>query len=273
MSELYVANIFSTFPHIFHYSLKNCLIPSISLLKTLFAEKHAIIAMRSHLWTYGKRYLSNNLVPNLSSLRNNGVPEHEILKLMNRFQFVKVVAKTKPDKFNKIMSDVIGMGFSPEASSFADALIAKQTELIWQRRQRMYRSFGFSEKEILSMFRKQPRTLSCSEKDLREKVEFFVRKLHWSPSKFSAIPYVVTYSLEKRIIPRCSVLEVLALRNRIKKSTGVLSILRMTEKDFFRKFVNDYKEKIPEVLDAYRGKLEFEEYNFDSGKTEVSLTS
>ncbi|XAR54435.1 hypothetical protein NMG60_11029554 [Bertholletia excelsa] len=273
MSELDVANIFSSWPYMFRSSLKNCLIPSFDLLKTLFGEKYAISAVQSCFFTlFYKNDVLNNLVPNLSSLRNNGVPEHQILKLMSRFQFVKALVRTKPERFNKIVSDVTGMGFSPKASSFADALIAKRTDSIWNQKERMYKSFGFSEKEILSMFRKQPRALSYSEKSIRKSVEFFVRKLHWSPSQFSARPYVLTYSLEKRIIPRCSVLQVLVLKNRIKKSMGVPSLLIMTEKNFFSKFVNEYMEKIPEVLDAYQGKLEFDEYNFDSGTIKDPLT-
>ncbi|XAR54432.1 hypothetical protein NMG60_11029551 [Bertholletia excelsa] len=274
MSELDVANIFSSCPYIYRCSLKNCLVPSFDFLKNMFGEKYAISAMQSFFLTIVyKNNALNNLVPNLSSLRNNGVPEHQILKLMNRFQFVKAIVRTKPHRFNKIMSDVIGMGFSPKALLFADALIAKQTESIWQRKQRIYKSFGFSETQILSMFKKQPFALSRSEKSIRKPVEFFVRKLHWSPSQLSARPYVLTYSLEKRIIPRFSVLQVLVSRNRIKMSMGVRSILLMSEKDFISRFVQEYMEELPEVLDAYQGKLEFDEYSFDSGKTEDSFTS
>ncbi|XAR54437.1 hypothetical protein NMG60_11029556 [Bertholletia excelsa] len=215
----------------------------------------------------------NNLVPNLSSLRDNGVPESQISKLMNKFQFLMVVASTKSDRFNKIVSDVIGMGFSPKASSFQNAIIALRRESIWQRKHQIYESLGFSEKEILSMFKKEPRALSLSERKIRKTVEFFLKKVHWSSSQFSARPYVLVYSLEKRIIPRCSVLQVLVSRNWIKKSMTVLSLLTMAEKDFFSTFVHENAEKIPELLDAYQGKLEFDEYNFDSGKTKESLAS
>lgn len=97
-------------------------------------------------------------------------------------------------------------------------------------------------------------------------------RLQWPLSRLVSNPAVIAYSLEKRTIPRCSVLQVLVLRNCTSKSFMVSTILAMAEGRFVKDFVNPHKDKVPEVVEAYKGKVKFDEYTFKQ-KGELSLSS
>ncbi|KAG2676148.1 hypothetical protein I3760_12G039400 [Carya illinoinensis] len=89
---------------------------------------------------------------------------------------------------------------------------------------------------------------------------FFVNKLKMKPSIISKNPNLVQLSLEKRIIPRCSVLQLLMLKGLIKEDTSIVYILKMTEKEFMEKFVSKYQNEVPDVVKANqgKGKIEFQ---------------
>ncbi|XAR50760.1 hypothetical protein NMG60_11005179 [Bertholletia excelsa] len=258
LSELDVANIFSKCPHLLGRSLNNHLIPTFDSLRALFGEQHAVTAIKRMPYVLSLK-VANNLLPNLSSLRNIGVPDSQISKMMNRVTVVRILGGTKPDRFNNIVSAVLGMGFCARGTSFEHAIsaMAIQSESSWGAKLRFYESLGFSKKEILSMFRKQPLSMWMSEKKMRKTLEFYVKKFNLSPSQLSERPNILLYSLEKRIIPRCSVLQVLASRNLIQKSISIVTLLLLTEKKFHQTFVSEYMDEIPEVLDAYKVEKQF----------------
>lgn len=121
------------------------------------------------------------------------------------------------------------------------------------------------------MFKKLPPVMSYTEKNIKEKMEFFLNKLQWTPFRLSSYPAVIAYSLEKRTIPRCSVLQVLVIKNITSETFTLSSILVMAERKFFEDFVIAHKDEVPEVLEAYQGKLRFDEYTFKQ-TGHVSLT-
>ena len=65
-------------------------------------------------------------------------------------------------------------------------------------------------------------------------------------------PVLLGYSLERRIIPRCSVLQALLSKGLIEK-TFVPHSLLCAEEVFLQKFVTPYED--PELLKVYEEKL------------------
>ncbi|KAG2676091.1 hypothetical protein I3760_12G035500, partial [Carya illinoinensis] len=121
-----------------------------------------------------------------------------------------------------------------------------------------FRSFGLSEDEIYAAFKRQPLCMGCSEKKIKKMMGFFVNKLKMKPSRISKTPILLQFSLEKRIIPRCSVLQVLMFKGLITEHTSIVSILKMVEKEFMEKFVSKYQNEVPDVVRAHQGKIEFQ---------------
>ncbi|KAH7836955.1 hypothetical protein Vadar_007814 [Vaccinium darrowii] len=266
-SEADTGRLITICPFILVRSVENYLIPSFESLRAMLGgQQNAVDAINLNP-TVLRRQVTKNLAPNVEFLRNIGTPNWRVTKMIARRSDC-AVASNAPHRFRKDVKFLTEMGFDPSLSSFIQAIIAKGhlTELNWEDRLEFFRSLGFSNEEIISMFKKQPITLSLSKEKIRAAVEFFINTFHWSPTQLSKKPNILLYSLGKRIIPRCSVLQILVSRSMIDKSVMVSSLLVMTEGDFLEKFMTNYKDEVPELLDAYQGKLKFDEYNFDPCK-------
>ncbi|KAK1369185.1 hypothetical protein POM88_035277 [Heracleum sosnowskyi] len=117
------------------------------------------------------------------------------------------------DKFRNTVSEVINMGFDLESSYFCKAVrtlcYVTDSESVTRLGNLkvccvealvslIMRSFP------VSMFKKLPQIMSFSVDNINEIMEFFLNKL-----RLSRYPVILDYSLKKRTIPRCLVLQVL----------------------------------------------------------------
>ncbi|RVX22211.1 hypothetical protein CK203_001519 [Vitis vinifera] len=72
-------------------------------------------------------------------------------------------------------------------------------------------------------------------------------------------PVLISHSLEKRIIPRYSVVQVLLSKGLIDKDFSLPTVFQSTEKMFLHKFVNVYKEEAPQLMKLYQEKINLAE--------------
>ena len=105
--------------------------------------------------------------------------------------------------------------------------------------------------------------MMASENKIRKLMSFFVNKLNMTPSMISKHPNLLLLSLEKRIIPRCSVLHLLISKGLVKEETSIVNVFKMTEKEFVDKLVSKYQNEAPDVVNAHQGKIEFQGFPFD----------
>lgn len=98
----------------------------------------------------------------------------------------------------------------------------------------------------------------CSEAKLRELTGFFVDTLGLEPSQIAKCPNLFLVSMKKRVIPRCSVLQVLLSNGLVEKSdVRLVTALNMSSVNFMTKYLSPFQEAVPDVLEAYKGKVEF----------------
>lgn len=92
-------------------------------------------------------------------------------------------------------------------------------------------------------------------------MDFLVNKMGWPQRSIVKCPTIVSFSLEKRIIPRCSVVKVLLLKGLIKEieNVSLCSLMSYTEKGFSERFVARYIDEVPALLSVYRGKVEIQD--------------
>jgi mTERF domain-containing protein len=83
------------------------------------------------------------------------------------------------------------------------------------------------------------------------------------PLLISKNPNLLLLSLEKRIIPMCSVLQLLMSKGLIKADTSLVHVWRMTEKFFVEKLVCKYQNDVPDIVRAHQGKIEFQGFSID----------
>ncbi|XP_077214486.1 uncharacterized protein LOC143849367 [Tasmannia lanceolata] len=162
-----------------------------------------------------------------------------------------------PDRFNENIMMIKEMGFDPLKSMFIQAVyimsvISKST---WEAKLEVYKSEGWSENEILHAFKSQPMCMALSEKKIRKMSRYFVKKMGWKPSVISRNPSIMNFSLEKRIHPRCSVLQILMSEGLIDKDSNPAWALLLSEKDFKEKFVIKNQEKVPKIRREYQNMI------------------
>lgn len=250
-----IAKTLSFDPTLFTRSLEKHIIPCYDFLKSVLRSNEKVVAsLKRSSWIFLQDY-SKNVIPNIGLLKELGVPESCITLLLAHFPEALM---QKHDQFNKNVKVVMEMGFDPSKSTFVLAIhviSGKGNKSIYDRCYEVYKRWGWSKDEILSAFRRHPHCMILSEKKIMRGMEYLVIKMGWSAQAITRCPVVLFFSLEKRIIPRCSVIQVLLLKGLIKKDLSISSVLVPVEKCFLTRYVAKYLDQVPQLLNVYQGKI------------------
>ncbi|KAJ4979582.1 hypothetical protein NE237_010362 [Protea cynaroides] len=248
-----LARIFHRHPSILsNFSLKNYIVPCIDFLKSFLHDDRSIaVALTRLRWI---KEIRRVMQPNIEMLRYEGVQDSGISKLIIRRP---QLLTWKQPQFNEVVLHTKALGFDPSSMMFIHALctLSQMYKTTLEAKLELFRSFGWSEDEILCIFRKQPRCLSLSEKILRTRLDFFMNKLSWTVAEVAKNPVVLLLSMEKRIVPRYSVIQVLLSQGLMKKQS-ISTALILTEDKFLEKFVRKYHQELPQLLKEYKRNME-----------------
>ncbi|XP_058200179.1 transcription termination factor MTERF15, mitochondrial-like [Rhododendron vialii] len=251
-----LARILSGSPIIFGRSLENHIIPSYNFLKSVLqSDKKVLSAMKHTSWNVSADYTTFG-VPNLAILREFEVPESSIGFLLAHHP--EAILK-KHEQFKEIVNMVKEMGFEPSKLSFVLAVHAfsgKGNNSIWDRCFESYGKWGWSKDEIFSAFKKQPHCMVLSEKKITRVMDFLVNKMGWHSKDIARYPTTMLFSLEKRIVPRCLVIQVLVSKGLVKKDLSLGSIISRREECFLERFVIRYEKEVPQLLSVYERKVD-----------------
>ncbi|KAL3377692.1 hypothetical protein AABB24_003881 [Solanum stoloniferum] len=248
-------------PNILMSSIEKQLTPCFDSLKMFMgSEMQAMAAIKRSPQIFNYK-ISSGLKQTLQVLHQLGIPDSQVPEFISKGPIILTI---NPEKMNKVGLRLKELGFDVTSPAFRAAFTAMSVlnDSKMERKLENYRSMGFSDGEILNIFRLQPTCMFYSEDNIRAIVAFYVNKLHLSLSHLSQRPSFLLRSLKKRVIPRCSVMQVLWSRGVISKVGKLSSILMISEKDFLRKCVTKYEAQVPELLAAYRGELVFNDYTF-----------
>ncbi|XP_047312304.1 uncharacterized protein LOC124915592 isoform X2 [Impatiens glandulifera] len=162
---------------------------------------------------------------------------------------------SKPVRFKEFVNKVINMGFVPQKLTFVQAVcvFSNLSNSLWELKVGIYREYGLSETEFQMAFKLQPLCMGLSEKTLRLKMDFLVKKMGLKPADIARMPTVLLYDFEKRIIPRCSVIEMLRSKGLLKKEVSISTIAYPSDKCFIDKFIAKNHEIVPQLLCILRG--------------------
>ncbi|KAF2909994.1 hypothetical protein DAI22_11g067000 [Oryza sativa Japonica Group] len=111
-------------------------------------------------------------------------------------------------------------------------------------------ALGCSIDNICVMVYKMPSILGLSVNNLCRKIEFLVTKVGLEPDYILSKPVLFACSLEKRLMPRHYIVEVLLAKGLIKNA-GFLTYAILREKDFVARYIDQHKNAVPGLADAY----------------------
>ncbi|KAL4603202.1 hypothetical protein ACB092_10G108500 [Castanea dentata] len=201
-------------PDLLQRSLNNVLIPCYNFLTSLLVEKEKdITTLKRSRWSL--HYMTICMVPNVVLLREGGVPQSSISFLVTTCPFV---ASTEPSKFIKAVQEVKEMGVDPSKIVFVQAIIMVLSlkKPMWEYKLEIFKRWGWSKEDTLIAFKKDPSFMGLSDKNIMKKMNFLVDKLGRPSTDIGRNPVVLHLSLEKRIIPRCSVIQILIAKDLVK---------------------------------------------------------
>ncbi|RVX22168.1 Transcription termination factor MTERF8, chloroplastic [Vitis vinifera] len=249
-----VVKIIASCPVILKRSLENQIIPSFNFFKDFFQSEEMTMATVKRF----SRVLIVNphicVESNINALQESGVPKSNIAALLSLQPRAFMV---RPNHFREILEEVKKMGFDPSKTRFPTAVQAMtgMSKSTWERKIDAYKRWGWSEEDIWLAFTKSPWCMIYSEDKIMATMDFFVNKMGRESSLIANRPFLIGLSLEKRIIPRYSVVQVLLSKGLIDKDISLVVLFESTEKMFLEKFVNGYKEEAPQLLNLYQEKV------------------
>uniref|UniRef100_A0A803MHY5 Uncharacterized protein n=1 Tax=Chenopodium quinoa TaxID=63459 RepID=A0A803MHY5_CHEQI len=216
------------------YVLFNChpqFVRATEALKDVMGNYEYVISiMKKSHWT-SISGMSNNLISNVALLRSYGV-SIDLIQLKNIWVFLC------------------------DSSRFLDGvhLMASFGEKNIESKIRMFENFGCMRSDVLALGRKNPMLLGLSEARIKRSLEYLMKELGFSPDYVMSHGALLSYSLEKRIIPRIRVLLALKEKGLIKKDHAPYTILNRSEPHFLNRYVLPFEE-IREVYAKELAKL------------------
>nr|DAD37477.1 TPA_asm: hypothetical protein HUJ06_008118 [Nelumbo nucifera] len=237
------------------FSLKNHIMPCYEYLKGIVRTNNNVVTVLKRLgWAFGSSH-RKRMDHNIATLRDHGVPERFIISVV-RTQPQSLIRP--PDLFTKNVKEIKDLGFDPSKSTFARAvsLITLNRKSTMERKLDIFKKCGCLENEITSMIKKHPYCLVLSEEKIIRGMDFLMNKMGLEPSFIAKTPILLCFSLEKRMIPWYSIIQVLLSKGLINKDINVVQALKLSTKGFMEKFVIRYQKEIPQlqkiIEDYYR---------------------
>nr|CAB3502640.1 unnamed protein product [Digitaria exilis] len=223
--------------------------PNYRILRDLLGSKENVLAAVKQSIELIYENLDVVLLPKLQALRDYGVTEDVLIKLVITHPKALV---HRSSRFNEGLAAMRDFGVSPASGIFpyTFGVFAKIYQSKWDRRLENYLSLGWTEAQVRRAFIRHPYCMSRSDDKVRQLMCFLSEKLGWGPEYVASSPTVFSFSYEKRVLPRYKVLKILLSRGVLKKGIR-MGHLTLSEKKFMENYVIRHQDTIPEVLEAY----------------------
>ncbi|XP_058727917.1 uncharacterized protein LOC131599648 [Vicia villosa] len=244
-----IVNLASKNPRVLSRSLKNHIVPTYELIYRFLQSDKEVIASAIQ----SPNLLCEQFVPrNISMLIENGVSNSNIARLLRiRSQIFKV------QDMLKFVEEVKNLGFNPSKIIFSIALVAKMTvsKNLWEEKVETLKKWGWSDEDALEAFKKKPYCMLTSVDKINLVMSFWVNQFGWDAMAITKAPFILSSSLEKRIIPRAAVVQYLLDKGLRNKSASLTCPFVVSEKTFLDKFIKRFKKESSYLLKLYEEKL------------------
>ncbi|PON86635.1 Mitochodrial transcription termination factor [Trema orientale] len=210
-------------------------------------EFFRVLSSRWIIWSDPQRFLAN-----YTFLEGCGIVGPQLALILKRQPNVFLMQESK---LRELVSRVSDLGFPLGSKMFAHGIYAvnglsKETT---KKKLDLVCSFGFSEGECLEMFVRAPLLFRASEEKLKFGIDFFLNTVEFKKLLLIHSPWVLMCSMEKRVIPRFKVLQVLKSKRLFNREPSFYIMLQCTEAAFLENFILRFKDDAEELLVAYKG--------------------
>ncbi|KAM3361333.1 hypothetical protein P3S68_016187 [Capsicum galapagoense] len=142
---------------------------------------------------------------NLNLLRSFGCSNDKIKNVVLRNPNILNTSTKKLDEMLHRVENEVGV--SPDSSQFLhiiNVLSGLRQETV-DKKFEIFKSFGWSDTDILNILQKLPYCLGLSEARIQTSLTFLMKEVRYKSTYIASQPSLLSYSLEKRLIPRPNV--------------------------------------------------------------------
>ncbi|THU52681.1 hypothetical protein C4D60_Mb10t06490 [Musa balbisiana] len=252
LSESDIVDVIRNNHEILCRNVHRSFVTKLEMWESLLGSRELVL---KHLKKTGWFFFSSvekTLHPNLKLLRDEcGIPEERVSLVLRSHP--KLISQ-KPESLRALVARADDLGMPRQSRMFMWTLdvfhnVSKER---FEAKAELMRSFGWSESEFSSAARKAPTFLCMSLDMICRKMDFFINVVGYTPSFIADQSNLLLYSLQKRVIPRFRVTEMLKLKGLWTGKYKFTSILVFSDTKFLEKFVLPHKENVPELLDILR---------------------
>ncbi|KAK1319545.1 hypothetical protein QJS10_CPB04g00614 [Acorus calamus] len=146
--------VLSKNPCILTSSLGNQIVPAYGFLKSILGIDKVIISTAKRAPWLLHTDLHKRMGSKIEFLQDHGVPD-SIISAMIKHQ-PRCFLNVRLDRLTEVLVKLEAMDFRPSTSSFYMAIstLLSLNESLWEEKCELYRSFGWSEDDILSAFKR-----------------------------------------------------------------------------------------------------------------------
>lgn len=230
-------------------SLNYQLIPMFQYLKTIVSDKTVSKAlMQSAFLTH---HAARGNLPSIVALLQDYVFSNDKIEklILEKPRLFIMDPKRVHDVLVNVENKLQIPRHSPRFFVGFHALISMSEKTI-ESKIETYKSFGFNEGDVWILAGKIPANLQISESKIRNGLSFYMKVLGFDANYMIAWPILLCLSVEKRAIPRWTLLKGLKEKGLLKADYLLGSFLSRSERTF-AKFVSGFEEKAADLCEDY----------------------
>ncbi|CAL9772042.1 unnamed protein product [Musa acuminata subsp. burmannicoides] len=225
--------------------------PKINFWRSLLGSNERLLkASKRNLFLLSSS-LARKIEPNISLLRECGISDKCIANMV-------VTGPAILGRSNKCMKEAIkyveelGVPCNCRMFPYALSIVASMSRSRFDATFATLMNFGFSQSDVIDVFRKQPTVWVFSKKNICDKMTFLMKEAGCELTYIISHPSILIYSLEKRLKPRYEILNFLEQNKLLDKVYGLITMIMLSEKKFRNKFLFLLREeKYIALYDSY----------------------
>ncbi|KAJ4744349.1 Mitochondrial transcription termination factor-like [Rhynchospora pubera] len=194
--------------------------------------------------------IDKHIVPKMNLLKEHELSNHDIVSLLvdnNRCLTQSL------DSLRHKLEIIEELGVLRGSTKFLGGLKAvgaSNKDTMRRNIESLKKTYGWSQEEVHSAFRKYPKILSFSEDKLKSNMNFLIRKAGYEPRCIALQPQLLATSVERVLVPRYTVLSALEDKG-LMKNCSLLTACKKSEERFREIYVDPFEKDLPGLGQAY----------------------
>ncbi|KAJ8434263.1 hypothetical protein Cgig2_010473 [Carnegiea gigantea] len=239
-----LAVVVSADPSILLCGLNSTILPVLRALGELLSTDDAVAIMKTMkgLKRSSFRTVANFLLPNIALFQNYGIP----MELIRKHLLARPSAFVRSTKsLETILIRVEGKLGIPRNSRmffYGVYLLSSNCERNIESKCQVFKSFGWSQSDIRELMRRGPNCFRLSEENIKKSLNYLMKELGCEPKFVISNVFLLTCSLESRLVPRYRILMVLKEKGLVRQNYAFPSAVKLSESQFLMKFVLPFEE-------------------------------